>query len=117
VRWSAVEKGHHIIDVSDEISRPIARDAHRHIEYVPTQVVTEYVSARYEDRPVEGIRYRSSKNPKGTALVLFADDRNLVLDHSEMTTNEHLWRDRWLRLVAVRRRRVTAATIRRYHSR
>ena len=32
--------------ISEEISKPITRDGHQHIEYVPTQVVTEFIRAQ-----------------------------------------------------------------------
>lgn len=55
-----------------EFSLPIERDGREHIEYVPTQVVTEYL--RYRFRPhqrVHGVRYRSAKRDAGVNLALF----------------------------------------------
>src|SRR6185437_6461579 len=68
--------------ISHEISRPVARDDRVHIEYVPTQVVTEYVrtAVTINGRSVDGIRYRSSRRRAQTALVLFADQDNLILE-------------------------------------
>jgi hypothetical protein len=59
-------------NISREISRPIARDDRVHIEYVPTQVVTEYVqtAVRLKRRRVDGIRYNSSRKNAKTALVV-----------------------------------------------
>ncbi len=87
-------------NISWEISRPIARDNRVHIEYVPTQVVTEYVRSmvKVDGRSVDGIRYRSSRIPAKTAVVLFADRDNLVLEPSERADFYHMHRDRWLRL-------------------
>jgi HEPN/RES N-terminal domain 1/RES domain len=86
--------------ISREISRPIAHDDRIHIEYVPTQVVTEYVrtAVQINKRPVDGIRYRSSRRKTHTALVLFADQKNLVLDKTEQPDFYSLWTDRWLAL-------------------
>jgi hypothetical protein len=86
--------------VSWEISRPIARDDRAHIEYVPTQVVTEYLRSvlRTEKGVVEGIRYRSSRKGGEKSLVLFVDQRNLVLEKEEQDQFYYLWKDRWLRL-------------------
>jgi hypothetical protein len=86
--------------ISREISRPIARDDRLHIEYVPTQVITEFVrkSVTVKKRRIEGIRYRSSRRKGKTALVLFADRTNLVLDKDEQPQFYHLYKDRWLRL-------------------
>jgi RES domain/HEPN/RES N-terminal domain 1 len=58
-----------------EIARPVDRTAGP-IDYVPTQVLTEYVRDVLVDRegaPVRGIRYRSAVRPGGTCWVLFPD--------------------------------------------
>jgi hypothetical protein len=67
--------------VNHDISKPIARDDRVHVEYVPTQVVTEYVRTvvRLKGQCVDGIRYDSSRKRGSTALVLFANRDNLVL--------------------------------------
>lgn len=87
--------------VSRDISRPIARDDRVHIEYVPTQVVTEYVrtSIRLNRRRVDGIRYNSSRNNAATALVLFADQSNLVLEGDEQP-DFYYAKGRWLQLTS-----------------
>jgi len=99
-------------NVSEEISRPIARDDRIHIEYIPTQVVTEYVRTfiRIGERAIDGIRYKSSRNPEHSALVLFADQGNLILEGSERGEWYSLATDRWVRLenFTTRRRRKRA---------
>jgi hypothetical protein len=102
--------------VSDEISRPIARDDRVHIEYVPTQVVTEYVrtTVRIEGREVDGIRYNSSRKHAGTALVLFADQDNLIFESAERPPFYSLER-RWLRLVKASCAEVTSDDITRWN--
>jgi HEPN/RES N-terminal domain 1/RES domain len=66
--------------LAEDISRPIARDDRIHIEYVPTQVVTEFLrTAKLPDKQkLDGIRYRSSRRNGGTSLVLFADQHNVL---------------------------------------
>lgn len=62
-------------EFSQDISKPISRDGREHIEYVPTQIVTEYFRKifRIKDQKIDGILYRSSK-PKGdVAFVLFCE--------------------------------------------
>ena len=57
-----------------EFSRPIKRDGGEVVDYVPTQVVTEFFRYRHrgdEDRPIDGIAYRSSRKGGGHAVVLF----------------------------------------------
>ena len=89
---------HHI---SREISRRVERDDRVHIEYVPTQVVTEFIRAKVMlgRNRVDGIRYNSSANEGHASYVLFADQSNV-----EGTDAMVLEPDRWLRLVNVRRR-------------
>jgi hypothetical protein len=86
--------------ISLEISRPIARDDPVHIEYVPTQVVTEYVrtALTVDGRRIDGIRYRSSRDGVGTAVVLFADRENIIFEPDEQEAFYHSAKDRWLRL-------------------
>lgn len=86
--------------ISREISRPIARDDRVHVEYVPTQVVTEYVrtAVRIEGCKVDGIRYCSSRRHAATAVVLFADQSNLILEGEERP-DYYRTDERWLRLI------------------
>lgn len=101
--------------IAVEISRPIARDDRVHIEYVPTQVVTEYVrtAVRIRNRKVEGIRYNSSRKKGATSLVLFADQNNLVLDEDERPLFYHVER-RWIRLVRPCQTNVTGEDLERW---
>ena len=58
----------------DDFSRPVARDGREHVEYVPTQVVTEFFRHRYlapGDASINGIIYTSSREGGGKAVVLF----------------------------------------------
>ena len=104
--------------VSREISKPIARDDRVHVEYVPTQVVTEYVrsAVRIKGDPVEGIRYASSHSSTQTALVLFADQTNLLFEEGERPDFYQL-KDRWLRLLAASGIKVTSEDIARWTAR
>jgi hypothetical protein len=63
--------------VSD-LSKNIERDNKIHIEYVPTQVLTEYfryVFLEYTGIKIDGIIYESSKIMKGKCCVLFMDNK------------------------------------------
>jgi len=58
-----------------------------HIDYVPTQVVTEYfrtVFRKHDDSRIDGVRYYSSQRKLGKSLVLFADRDALILKPSEI---------------------------------
>jgi hypothetical protein len=105
-------------NISREISQPIERDDRAHIEYVPTQVVTEYVrtAVRIKRRRVDGIRYNSSRKNAKTALVLFADQDNLILEKPEWP---HFYRieGRWLRLIKASSAKVTGKDIARWAAR
>jgi len=98
--------------LSREISKPIARDDRIHVEYLPTQVVTEYLrtAITVDGRKVDGIRYRSSRKKAGTAIVLFADQGNFELELAKQGIFYHVG-DRWLKLLSVTEKRVTAKSI------
>jgi hypothetical protein len=57
-----------------DLSKPMKKDGREHIDYVPTQILTEYFRhsfLHYDGEPVRGILYPSSRVPHGTACVLF----------------------------------------------
>lgn len=57
-----------------------------HIDYVPTQVVTEWFRTtllRNEPR-IDGILYRSAQRAGGTSVVLFADQSKVALTEDEL---------------------------------
>ena len=87
--------------IASQISRPIERDDRVHVEYVPTQVITEFVRSRPlpDGRLVDGIRYRSSVRPGYTSYVLFATQNDLLLEESLEPSQSQ-----WLRLADVEHR-------------
>ena len=96
--------------VVTEISRPIERDDRVHIEYVPTQIVTEFIRSQvlFDGRPIDGIKYTSAVYPDHSCYVLFATQDNLFPRPKE---DEFPWvpasDDRWLELVDVSRKWVS----------
>jgi hypothetical protein len=65
-----------LYEFATDLAQPIALDGQDHIEYVPTQVVTEYL--RYiSANAVDGILYRSARNNRG-CCVLFCDATNCI---------------------------------------
>src|SRR5690606_29319366 len=65
----------------EDLTRPITKDGREHVEYVPSQVVTEYVRYRLGKligSRIDGIRYRSARNREGIGAVLFFDQEDLV---------------------------------------
>jgi len=64
-------------DFVKDLSSDITRDGREHIEYVPTQIVTEFFRYLYpigNKNQIDGIIYPSSKNKGGKACVLFMDN-------------------------------------------
>lgn len=77
-----------------EMSRPVAPDDEQ-IDYVPTQIMTEFFLRVYEraavGRPdIKGIRYPSAAAPGGVALVLDVDHEHCVDTASPVPTGLHL---------------------------
>lgn len=61
-----------------DITRPLLNDAKEAIEYVPSQIFTEYLRWMFTDkkgRNIDGLLYKSSKTNK-TNVVLFCNNEN-----------------------------------------
>lgn len=59
-----------------DLAKPIQRDGYEHVEYVPTQVVTEFIRHRltaHDGQKFDGIQYTSSRPGGHTAVVLFIE--------------------------------------------
>ena len=83
-----------------DIAKPIAHDGREHIEYVPTQIVTEYfrrVFQRADNTRLDGLIYRSARHPGGKAFVLFCENAQCV----EAGAKGEPWNEPLLRLEAV----------------
>jgi hypothetical protein len=68
-------------DFAADISQPIARDGREHIEYVPTQIVTEYLRRVFRlprNQRLDGIIYRSAKVAGANAFVLFCENEHCI---------------------------------------
>jgi hypothetical protein len=69
-------------DFNADLTKSIAKDGREHIEYVPSQIVTEYVRYRLPEkahRQVKGIVYRSARRRKGIGCVLFFAHEDITL--------------------------------------
>ncbi len=64
---------------SDNICCPIERDGREHIEYVPTQVLSEYFRYifKYKKKKIDGILYPSSKT-RGSCCSLFIENDECI---------------------------------------
>jgi hypothetical protein len=58
----------------DEIAKPFVHDEVIHIEYVPTQIVTEWFASEFPGG-LDGLLYRSSRSSGGVNATLFFDER------------------------------------------
>lgn len=80
-----------------ELSSKVVKDNRIHIEYVPTQIVTEYFRSFLKTRngkPIDGILYRSATHTANVCLALFADQKDvaptLVKAGEVETANDYL---------------------------
>lgn len=66
----------------DEISKPISKDGMEHIDYIPTQIISEYFRHRFtiDGSSIDGVVYKSSKNPNGKNIALFVSEHKDVED-------------------------------------
>ena len=94
-----------------ELSMPIAGNRCVHVEYVPPQVVTEFVRTefRHEGMPLDGIRYRSARHEGGGSLVLFASQDNLAVPKDAGMRSVFTGTERWIELVGWEEREVSEA--------
>lgn len=63
-----------LYEFTDEISKSVAHDGSEHIEYVPTQVVSEYFAQafmRSKHNRIDGLIYPSAVEQGGSNLVIF----------------------------------------------
>jgi RES domain-containing protein len=75
----------------EEITKPVQKNGSEHIEYVPSQVVSEYFALIFhtaDGRHLDGILYPSAIHPGGRNLVLFPNERtyNRNFDQVEFVT-------------------------------
>jgi RES domain-containing protein len=57
----------------DSITKPVAKDGREHIDYVPSQVVCEYLAQAFsaDGMPLDGLIFPSTVHPGGVNLVVF----------------------------------------------
>jgi hypothetical protein len=77
-KWDELFPIRFLGDFVDDLVKPISRDSKVHIEYVPTQIVTEFFryalkGSKKKKIKVDGIIYPSSRVPGENACVLFFD--------------------------------------------
>ena len=78
---------HHFLQ---DFTKPISKDEKAHVEYVPTQVVTEYFRHIFRTATgerLDGIMYPSSRQENQTAVVIFANNDACVEPEDFSKTN------------------------------
>ena len=84
-----------------EITRPVDRTERIHIDYIPSQVVTEFIRGqKFTGGKLDGIRYSSALDVSGRNIVLFATQGDLMeADGSPICNRGWPKPAPWLRLV------------------
>ena len=78
-----------LYDFVSDISEPVAKDGREHVEYVPTQIVAEYLRYRFRDsqgKAINGLLYPSVKNPGGRNMVIFESTNEMLKDVFELVS-------------------------------
>lgn len=57
-------------DLVEDMSKPILENTQDQIDYIPTQVVSEFFRHRFKPE-IKGIKYKSVKSPKGLNIAFF----------------------------------------------
>ena len=76
-----------------EVTKPIVKDGREHIEYIPTQIVTEYfrhVLGNELGVEIRGVLYSSSQNAS-TCCVLFCSNEECCEDTPGWQNNKKNW--------------------------
>lgn len=102
---SAIHPRRFLAGFARDISQEVTRDGAEHIEYVPTQIVTEFLRDAFDagdGPPLLGVRYASSKVEGGVSIALWVDN-DAACDPDDVPAAED---NVWLVLCGVERRTV-----------
>jgi hypothetical protein len=79
-----------------DITKPISKDGKEHIDYVPTQIVSELFAnqVKADDVAIDGIRFPSSINEGGVNWVLFpkAFKKPVYVSNEIVSTDISVWK-------------------------
>lgn len=98
-----------------DVSQPIDRKNRAHVDYVPTQVVAEYLRG-FElpgGRRLDGIKYTSAQNAPRACYVLFGGQETIIPSEEDAKRFQaqnkayllHAHKHAWLRLLAVKKKK------------
>lgn len=71
----------------EDLTKPISNDGSQHIEYIPTQVVTEYLKSSFNselNQEIHGLIFPSTKRKGHENVVLFFNGRNVTNDKNDL---------------------------------
>lgn len=75
-----------------DVTIPVERDQRVHVDYLPSQVITEYFrDFDFEEGKIDGIAYESSVNRSGWNVALFAERVDLGLEEPEWGARPIPW--------------------------
>jgi len=100
-----------------DFAKRIQKDGNEHIEYVPTQIVTEYFRHIFRDekgKPIQGIIYPSSLRPNSQSIVLFCQSEDCIQDNLKRREPRAPWlkiQNPWLSLVSPSIKRIKLSEI------
>lgn len=81
-------------DFVKDLARPIKKDGREHIDYVPTQVMTEYIRHVFRTATghrVKGVLYQSTRNGGGKCCVLFVRNKGCCEATPGWENDEKKW--------------------------
>jgi RES domain-containing protein len=79
---------------ADKISTPVTKNGQEHIEYVPSQVVCEYLAQVFEPHSggvLAGLIYPSAEYDGGRNLVVFPSNRGWDLEFQGARRDGQMW--------------------------
>ena len=75
---------------TESVTEPVVHDGREHIDYVPTQILTEYLRheyGTYNGQRLDGIMYPSAQHNTGKNIVLFTNQDDLTPENEQQYTN------------------------------
>ena len=97
------ESSKHLWSFKEDLILPVHGDKFEHVDYVPTQVFTEYIRYLYHDSEgsvFDGIIYPSSKHFENQNIVIFCERQNCIEIDGDVNANPHI--PKYLRLIEFR---------------
>lgn len=97
----------------EDLSKEIKKDDREHIEYIPTQIVSEYFKLIFKDKTqedsknIKGILYPSARHEGGKSCVLFFQDTHCIQD-DESKSESKSESEKWLKMISSTKETVNA---------